>query len=139
MNMKKLFSLFLTVLTCVSMTQAAPKAVVSGMCGDQLTWSLNSKDSTLVIDGSGAMSSAPWSEYRNYVAYVELPADISQIIADAFSNCPVKQLIVLSQTPPAGGPNSGIYAPTCKLLVPQKCTEFYANAIWWEDFASIEE
>jgi len=137
--MKKLFFLFLTLVTSAGMTQAATKAVVSGMCGDELSWTLNSKDSTLVIDGSGVMTSAPWSEYRNYVAYVELPSGISQIMADAFSNCPVKQLIVYSQTPPAGGPNSGIYAPNCKLLVPGKCIEFYANALWWEDFASIEE
>ena len=136
--MKKIF-FALTLCVATLGMYAATMAVVNGTCGDQLSWSLNSKDSTLVIEGSGAMTSAPWSEYRNYVAYVELPSGISQILADAFTNCPVKQLIVNSPTPPAGGPNSGIYAPNCKLLVPENCEEFYSNALWWEDFASVEE
>ena len=133
----KIFILFCALASCVGMMKAA---VVNGSCGDNLTWTLNSKDSALVIEGFGEMTTAPWSEYRLYVAYVTLPSGLTKISEGAFSGCSnVKQLSVGSSTPPSGGANSGINAPTCILIVPKGSLEIYANSIWWEDFARIEE
>ena len=82
--MKKLFSLFLLLAASVGMMQAA---IINGTCGENLTWSLNTKDSTLTIEGSGEMTSAPWDEHKSYIAYVSLPDGLTSIGNSAFYNC----------------------------------------------------
>lgn len=88
--MKKQFFLLLALVASATMTHAA---VVNGTCGDNLTWSLNTKDSTLTIEGRGEManydneSSTPWYEYRSYVATLNLPEGLSSIGNNAFNGC----------------------------------------------------
>ena len=69
-------------------------ATYSGTCGQHLTWSLNTEDSTLTINGYGAMSSgnvAPWcgtyGSYTQYVKHVLLPDGLTTIGEYAFYKC----------------------------------------------------
>ncbi len=63
-------------------------AVVDGTCGSDLSWTLDSKDSTLTITGTGTMTSSPtWSPYTSYIKYVYLPNGLTNISDDAFYNC----------------------------------------------------
>ena len=78
----KLFTFFLVLAASIGITNAA---IVNGTCGDNLTWSLNTKDSTLIIEGSGEMAEAPWSSYASYIAYVSLPEGLTNIFG--FSDC----------------------------------------------------
>lgn len=86
----KIFMLLFAVMASVEMMHAA---VENGTCGTNLTWSLNTKDSTLTITGSGAMatwstsSNVPWAEYVQYIAYVSLPNGLTSIGANAFCYC----------------------------------------------------
>ncbi len=80
----KLFTIFLVLAASIGITNAA---IVNGTCGENLTWSLNTKDSTLTIEGSGVMDSAPWGEYINYIAHVSLPEGLSHIAPQAFFEC----------------------------------------------------
>jgi len=83
--MKKLLSLLLVASTTLSYA-----AIVNGTCGENLTWSLDTKDSTLTIEGSGEMmwdKYAPWEEYRSYIAHVSLPNGLTSIKNEAFSSC----------------------------------------------------
>ena len=86
----KIFTLLLAVAAGIGMMHAA---IVNGTCGDNLTWSLNTKDSTLTITGSGEMSdfgynnSAPWSDYKSYIAYVSLPEGLTSVGGYAFCAC----------------------------------------------------
>ena len=89
--MKRIFTLFFALLSvCTFSTYAA---IVDGTCGDKLTWTLNTKDSTLVIAGTGKManfsylSSVPWSNYISYIKYITLPDGLTNIGDDAFANC----------------------------------------------------
>ena len=85
----KLFTLFLALAASVTIHAA----IVNGTCGDNLTWSLNTKDSTLTIEGSGAMtnwsdfSSVPWSEYKSYIKTVSIPDGLTSIGNSAFWGC----------------------------------------------------
>ena len=89
---KKFFIFFLALAASVGSMSAA---VVNGTCGDNITWSLNTKDSTLTISGSGAMWSwennvnnlMPWYDYRAYIAYVQMDDEISSIGNYAFWYC----------------------------------------------------
>ena len=87
--MKKLSIFLLALFASAGITQAA---IVDGSCGDNLTWSLNTKDNTLTITGSGEMTnwsvnSAPWYDYKSYIKYVSLPDGLTSIGGYAFRDC----------------------------------------------------
>ena len=84
--MKRLFTFLFTLLSAC--TFSAYAAIIDGTCGDSLTWTLNTKDSTLVISGTGAMTNNPsWSDYASYIKYVTLPDGLTTIGDLAFSGC----------------------------------------------------
>ena len=80
----KLFCLLFAVAANIGTMRAA---IVEGTCGENLTWSLNTKDSTLIIKGSGVMIGNPWSAYNSYIAEVSLPNGLTKIGDWAFSSC----------------------------------------------------
>ena len=89
--MKKIFIFLLALFASAGITQAA---IVDGSCGDNLTWSLNTQDSTLTITGSGEMTNwhgdpdfAPWYDYKSYIKYVSLPDGLTSIGDWAFDGC----------------------------------------------------
>ena len=90
--MMKIIILLSIILANISSTQAS---VITGTCGSGLTWSLNTKDSTLTIEGSGNMATyedssnkrAPWYEYKTYIAYINFPAGLRNIGNTAFYYC----------------------------------------------------
>ena len=65
----------------------------SGTCGaegDNLTWTLNACDSTLIISGTGAMADysaggAPWNEHKDAIHTVTLADGINTIGENAFA------------------------------------------------------
>ena len=100
--MKKIIILLSIILANIGSTQAS---VITGTCGSGLTWSLNTKDSTLTIEGSGNMQNwqspsgttpfTPWSEYRSYITNVNLPNTLRYISEYAFSYCEnLKNIII---------------------------------------------
>ena len=89
--MKKISIFLLALVAGVGITQAA---IFDGSCGDNLSWSLNTEDSTLTITGSGEMTNwhgdpdfAPWYDYKSYIKYVSLPDGITSIGEWAFRDC----------------------------------------------------
>ena len=90
--MKRIFTFFFALLSAC--TFSAYAAIVDGTCGDNLTWTLNTKDSTLVIAGTGEMTNyndysslAPWYDYRSYIKYVTLLDGLTSIGDEAFGHC----------------------------------------------------
>lgn len=87
--MKRIFTFFFALLSAC--TFSAYAAIVDGTCGDNLTWTLNTKDSTLVIAGTGEMktsySSRPWGEYQYYIKYVTIEDGVKNIGHYAFKEC----------------------------------------------------
>ena len=89
--MKKISIFLLALFASAGISQAA---IFDGSCGDNLTWSLNTEDSTLTITGSGEMTNwhgdpdfAPWYDYKSYIKYVSLPDGITSIGEWAFRDC----------------------------------------------------
>ena len=80
----RLLSLLFAIVASIGFSQGA---IENGTCGDDLTWSLNSKDSTLIIEGTGAMTSVPWSDYKLYIRDLSLPEGLTSIKNNAFSGC----------------------------------------------------
>jgi len=64
----------------------SPKIIGSGKCGNNLTWALY-ESGELVIEGTGEMTSCPWSPNKNRITAVSLPDGITSIASFAFLNC----------------------------------------------------
>ena len=87
-SMKRIFTFLFALLSAC--TFSAYAAIVDGTCGDNLTWTLNTKDSTLTISGTGEMTTsypALWYDYRSYIKYVTLPDGLTSIGGEAFREC----------------------------------------------------
>ena len=65
----------------------------SGVCGDNLVWTLNLAEGTLTISGSGSMydytyvEEVPWYSYRSYITNVSMSDEMTSIGNYAFYNC----------------------------------------------------
>lgn len=86
--MKKFFTISLFLIVCISLYAK----VITGKCGDNLTWTFNTQDSTLTINGSGAMKNyssygSIWDRYQNEIAHVLLPNGLTTIGDYAFYKC----------------------------------------------------
>lgn len=77
--------------TEVTEPPAQTASVVSGVCGQDLTWSFGS--GTLTIAGSGAMydfpesTMAPWYHLREEIYRIQLPNDLTSVGSLAFYGC----------------------------------------------------
>ncbi|MBE6726074.1 MAG: hypothetical protein E7576_12945 [Ruminococcaceae bacterium] len=73
------------------------KVVASGTCGDNLTWTLYD-DGEMVIDGSGNMTSAPWSEYKDRIQTLTVCDNVTSIGSTAFNGCRMLTTAVLGKS-----------------------------------------
>ncbi len=61
--------------------------VASGTCGDNLTWKLHD-DGTLTIEGTGQMTSSPWSDdYKSCIKTIIVGEGVTSIGWSAFKGC----------------------------------------------------
>ena len=130
--MKRIFTFFFALLsTC---TFSAYAAIVDGTYGDNLTWTLNSKDSTLVISGTGEMTdydyySVPWSDYTSYIKYVTLPDGLTSIGEYAFSNCSALTSITIPNSVTSIGESAFAYCSgLTSIEIPNSVTSIESGA-----------
>ena len=87
--------LLILALLCALLPQTAPAARAagnSGSCGDNLTWSYDSRTGKLTIEGFGEMEdyyfgSAPWEVYQDSIKTVSLPQGLTTVGPGAFFGC----------------------------------------------------
>jgi len=90
--MKKHVLLLLALFASVSLLHAS---IVTGTCGDNLTWSYNTESHALVIEGSGAMynyggyneDERPWETVASSITSLSLPDGLTSIGRNAFIGC----------------------------------------------------
>ncbi len=81
-------------LDWLNFTTKASAATYNGICGEYLTWSLNTETGELLITGTGAMGNydgwgidAPWYSYRSSIKSVTISAGVTTIGYEAFYDC----------------------------------------------------
>ncbi len=79
-----------------------PDTTVSGSCGSELTWTLNTATGLLTVEGSGDMYNydfmeAPWGEYREVITAVMFPDGLTSIGNQAFKDCVKLKNLVLPE------------------------------------------
>ena len=85
--------------------------VVTGTCGDNLTWSYDTDTKALTIEGSGAMTdygygNAPWAQVNVDILSVSLPEGLTSIGSYAFLDCKALTSFII----PDGVTSIGEYA-----------------------------
>ena len=96
--MKKIFTLLFAIIANVCMIQAS---VITGICGNNLSWSYDDVTKTLEITGSGDMSTfstgqvfSGWSEFAGDVKKIIIPPGLTGVGSNTFGGCVnVKELI----------------------------------------------
>ena len=69
--------------------------IISGTCGENLTWTLTLADNTLTISGTGDMYEneqwgdhpRPWQQFNFYIHTVNITEGVTSICNNAFENC----------------------------------------------------
>ena len=104
-----ILTLLMTTLTVFALPASAE--VYSGDCGadgSNLRWSLDTNKGTLTISGSGAMQDfgtvdTPWYSYREEIATVQLPAELTSIGASSFTEfVSLKEIVIPSNVTKIG-------------------------------------
>ena len=131
--MKRIFTFLFALLSAC--TFSAYAAIVDGTCGDNLTWTLNTKDSTLTISGTGAMTTsypAPWYDYRSYIKYVTLPDGLTSIGGEAFRECFGLTSINIPNSVTSIG-NDAFYgcSSLTSVIIPNSVTSIGNGAFMW--------
>ncbi len=88
MKTQKLIGWLIATMVVLKGT-CAYATVYSGKCGENLTWTLNTEDSTLVISGHGAMSGMCFAsqQFRDVIKNVVFPDGLTSICDYAFLYC----------------------------------------------------
>jgi hypothetical protein len=80
--------------TTETTTETTTVEVITGACGDNATYSYS--DGKLTIDGTGAISTTPWSGIADKITSVEVGDNITAIADNAFSGLTNASEILLS-------------------------------------------
>ena len=119
---------------------------LSGTCGPNLTWVLDTSTGLLRIMGTGAMynydsSSSPWYNYRSAIKIVEIADGVTSIGTEAFTDCSnLNDITCLATTPPIIYDTTfSTYAYNGTLHVLPECKAAYEAAEYWKDFFNIAE
>ena len=102
MDMRKILSLVLAIVMMVGMlpsqafaAEAAPASaeVVSGTCGENAYWSLDTETGLFTVSGTGAMEGyasnvkPPWEHLKSQITRVEVEEGITSVTYGAFEYC----------------------------------------------------
>ena len=80
---RELLTLLLAIVVGTTFGRAE---IINGSCGDNLTWTIDDEKETLVISGTGEMTSEPWRAYSYMFKHVIIEEGVSSIVDYAFSN-----------------------------------------------------
>ena len=76
----------------IAYTEREPAVVASGVCGENLTWSLTG-DGVLTLEGTGPMATyygqanIPWHANRALITTVNVGAGVTKLTTNAFCGC----------------------------------------------------
>lgn len=123
-------------------------SVVSGSCGEKVTWKYDTSSKTLTISGEGDMTNyetpddLPWAAYMPHITTVVIGDCIKSLSDYAFYwSSALVNVIVEARTPPLCG-SFAFYSigPDATLTVPYGRKGYYEKEFGWKNFGkNIQE
>lgn len=146
----KLFTLLFAIVASVgAYADTDGDIVASGTCGDNLTWSFNSKIGKLIILGSGEMNdyafawenpneTAPWYEYVSDIVSVDLSSEITKIGNYAFQDCNVLKDVVIPKSVQIIGDDAFAWCESVtSIVIPENVTSIGEGAFYMSGLTSV--
>ena len=135
-------ALSLTLVLGLGLALVMPtKAVTSGTCGDNLTWTLTD-DGVLTISGTGEMDDyfeggAPWYGYADGITSVVIETGVTSIGGEAFCDCTALTSVTVGSDVTKIG-TQAFYGCTSlrEIVVPDSVTDF--GALIWNRCDNLE-
>lgn len=112
------------------------KYASSGMCGDDITWTLDITTGELTIMGTGEMEnykpfSAPWSTYKKVIITVTISDGVTGIGDCAFDDCTSITSIVIPDSVTTIGERAFRYCSSLTdIVIPNNVTSIGESAFW---------
>ncbi|MGN0234692.1 MAG: leucine-rich repeat protein, partial [Paludibacteraceae bacterium] len=123
--------------TLVAKFAKKPQNVVTGTCGDNLTWSYDPYTKALTIEGTGEMydygywsdNLAPWAQVKRNILSISLPDGLTDIGAYAFYDCSSLTSITIPDgvTDIGNGAFEGC-TPLASIIIPDGVTSIGGSA-----------
>ncbi len=132
MNLKNLVFILVCLILIFAGSYTTVSADVSGVCGDNLTWTLDD-NGTITISGTGPMdnwtnSNQPWKKYLDSIKEVVISEGVTYIGCDAFYPC----VNLLNVSIPKSVECIGYSSFDSTSLV-------NGNGYWWQDSFYIDD
>ena len=121
----------LAVILClVLMPTEASAEEYSGICGENLTWTLN-EEGVLTISGTGSMETKPWSEYANDIKKVVIENGVTSIGSYAFQYCSgLTSITIPSSVESIGWSAFSDCSSLTSITIPRGVTSIEGGAFW---------
>ena len=114
-----------------------PDIIASGVCGDDLTWTLDT-DGLLTISGSGMMydydlqSPSPWAEKQRSIVRVILEPGVADIGDWAFNSCGYMTRVMIPDSVTEIGNDAFSFCSNLgSVTIPEGVTSIGENAFFW--------
>ena len=107
--------------------------IVSGQCGDNLTWTLNITKGILDITGTGAMtdytssSDVPWYSYRRSIKTVNIASGVTTIGDDAFYFCDSLTSVTIPDSVTTIGDDAFRYCDSLTSITVDENNKYYSS------------
>ena len=141
MKMKKQVCICLMCLILLSgagiLSAPAQAADASGVCGDNLTWTLDS-DGTLTISGYGAMtdwasnSDTPWYEFLDKLSSLRIESGVTSVGSYGFQMSPIRSVSIPDSVTTIGD-YAFDYSGLTSVTIPDSVTTLKKGAFGWSE------
>lgn len=119
--------------------------VLTGKCGDDLTFSLDTESGEMIVSGNGNMydyswsgTPKPWSGYNSYIKKLEIQSGVTSIGGSAFSACTELENVVIPSSVVTIGDNAFRGCNLTEIQIPNSVTSIGCGAFAYCNQTTLE-
>ncbi len=104
---------------------------VSGSCGSNARWTLDTEEGILHITGTGSISGSSFKSYKNSIRHVVIDSGITSINAETFFEFEAIETIEIPKTVSYIGAQAFVWCRNLReVIIPEGVTAIYDSTFW---------